>query len=125
MAKASRRRRKQSTRRSRKKRFSNAISSLRKMKSNDRYQAIRYANDDFIRDLCSKIGQLKHKKLTPQQQRIVKKYRGKLKLLCNRSSSIKKKRQTLSQKGGILPFLFPLLAPSLLAPVIKTVVDNI
>lgn len=120
MAKTSRRR-KRSTSRGKNGRLSRAISSLRKMKSSDRYQAIRFANDSFIRDLCSKINQLKHKRLTPQQQQIVKKYRSKLKVLCNRRTSIKKKRQTLSQKGGILPFLLPLITPL----IAKAVVDNI
>ena len=119
MAKASRRRRQSKKRKNNK--FSKAISSLRKMKSNDRYDAIRYANDNFIRDICSQIKKLKHKKLTPQQQQIVKKYRSKLKVLCSRRSSIKKKRQTLSQKGGFLPFLLPMIAPL----ITKAIVDNI
>ena len=118
MAKTSRRRRRSTKRKNNK--FSKAISSLRRMKSNDRYEAIRYANDAFIRDLCSKIGQLKHRKLTSQQLKVVKKYKGKLKELCNRSNSINKKRQTLSQKGGILPFLLPLIA----TPIMKSIIGK-
>ena len=119
MAKGSRRRRQ--SKRKRKGKFSQAISSLRKMKSNDRYDAIRYANDDFIRDICSQISKLKHKKLTRQQEDIVRKYKSKLKVLTNRRNSIKKKRKALSQKGGILPFLFPLITPL----IAKAVVDNL
>ena len=109
MAKGTRRR-KQSTKRKTSK-FSKAISTLLKMRGHDRYNAIRYANDNFIRDLCSKISKLKYKKLTPHEEEIVRKYRSKLKVLCDRRKSIEKKRQTLSQKGGILPFLLPLVAP--------------
>lgn len=119
MARTTRRRRRSTSRKNTK--FSKAIMALRKMKSSDRYNAIRFANDNFIRDLCSKINKLRRMKLTPQQQAIVKKYRSKLKVLCNRQSSIKKKRQTLSQKGGFLPFLFPLITPL----IAKAVADNI
>ena len=107
-----RRRRKQTAKRKNSK-FSKAISSLRKMRPNDRYDAIRHANDRFIRDLCSKIGKLKRKKLTEEERKFVKKHKSKLKVLCNRGNSIKKKRRMLSQKGGFIPFLAPLIAKSL------------
>ena len=122
MAKGTRRR-KQSTN-GKNSKFSKAISSLLKMRNHERYNAIRYANDNFIRDLCSKINKLKYKKLTRQQEEIVRKYRSKLKVLCDRRKSIQKKRQTLSQKGGkggILPFILPLVAPL----VVKAITGNL
>ena len=112
MARTARRRRRSTNRKNAK--FSKAIMALRKMKSSDRYNAIRFANDNFIRDLCSKINKLRHTKLSPQQQAIVKKYKSKLKVLCNRRTSIKKKRQLLSQKGGFIPFLGSFLVKSAL-----------
>ena len=115
MARTTRRRRQSTNGKNTK--FSKAIMALRKMKSSDRYNAIRFANDNFIRDLCSKINKLRRMKLSPQQQAIVKKYKSKLKVLCNRRSSIKKKRQTLSQKGDILPFLLPLIVPAIVKAV--------
>ena len=119
MAKGTRRR-KQSTN-GKNSKFSKAILTLQKMRGHERYNAIRYANDNFIRDLCSKINKLKYKKLTPQQEEIVRKYRSKLKALCDRRKSIQKKRQTLSQKGGILPFILPLVAPL----VVKAITGNL
>lgn len=108
-----RRRRKQTAKRKNSK-FSKAILSLRKMKPNDRYDAIRHANDRFIRDFCSKLGKLKRKKLTEEERQFVKKHKSKLKALCNRRNSIKKKRQMLTQKGGfLLPILAPLVAKAL------------
>ena len=103
MARTTRRRRRSTNHKNAE--FSKAIMALRKMKSSDRYNAIRFANDNFIRNLCSNINKLRRMKLTPQQQAIVKKYKSKLKVLCNRRTSIKKKRQLLSQKGGFIPFL--------------------
>lgn len=117
MARTTRRRRQSTNRKNAK--FSKAIMALRKMKSSDRYNAIRFANDNFIRDLCSKINKLRRMKLSPQQQAIVKKYRSKLKVLCNRRTSIKKKRQTLSQKGGILPLVLPLIKPLIVPAIAK------
>ena len=105
--------RKRRTQRGKKDKFTLTVSTLQKMKPNDRYKAIKYANDGFIRNLCSKLGKLKYKKLTRQQEKIVKKYRSKLKLLCNRHCSIKMKRRILSQKGGslaLLKYLFPTYA---------------
>ena len=117
MARTTRRRRQSTNRKNAK--FSKAIMALRKMKSSDRYNAIRFANDNFIRDLCSKINKLRRMKLSPQQQAIVKKYRSKLKVLCNRRTSIKKKRQTLSQKGGLLPLVLPLIKPLIVPAIAK------
>ena len=117
MARTTRRRRRSTNRKNAK--FSKAIMALRKMKSSDRYNAIRFANDKFIRDLCSKINKVRRMKLSPQQQAIVKKYRSKLKVLCNRRTSIKKKRQTLSQKGGILPLVLPLIKPLIVPAIAK------
>ena len=117
MARTTRRRRQSTNRKNAK--FSKAIMALRKMKSSDRYNAIRFANDNFIRDLCSNINKLRRMKLSPQQQAIVKKYRSKLKVLCNRRTSIKKKRQTLSQKGGILPLVLPLIKPLIVPAIAK------
>ena len=119
MARTTRRRRQSTNRKNAK--FSKAIMALRKMKSSDRYNAIRFANDNFIRDLCSKINKLRRMKLSPQQQAIVKKYRSKLKVLCNRRTtcSINKKRQTLSQKGGILPLVLPLIKPLIVPAIAK------
>ena len=99
MARTTRRRRRSTNHKNAE--FSKATMALRKMKSSDRYNAIRFANDNFIRNLCSNINKLRYMKLSPQQQAIVKKYKSKLKVLCNRRTSIKKKRQTLLQKGGI------------------------
>ena len=107
-----RRRRKQTAKRKNSK-FSKAISSLRKMRPNERHDAIRHANDRFIRDLCSKLGKLKRKKLTEEERKFVKKHKSKLKVLCNRRNSIAKKRRMLSQKGGLLPLLAPMIARSL------------
>ena len=114
------RRRKQSAK-AKKSRFSKAISTLRGMRGHQRYNAIRYANDNFIRDLCSNINKLRYKKLTRKEEEIVRKYNAKLKVLCDRRKSIQKKRQMLSQKGGILPFILPLVAPL----VVKAITGNL
>ena len=111
-----RRRRKQSAK-GKNSKFSKAISSLRKMRPNDRYNAIRHANDRFIRDLCSKIGKLKRKKLTEEERKFVKKHKSKLKVLCNRGNSIKKKRRMLSQKGGFLPDIGNLIGKAVMKAV--------
>ena len=47
------------------KKFSTAIQSLRRMKTAQRCNAIRFANDEFIRDIVSNLKKLRNKKLPP------------------------------------------------------------
>ena len=107
-----RRRVKRKTKRNRKSsKFSKAILSLRRMKPNERCIAIRNANDKFIRDIISHVKKLRTKKLPPKFQKTVKHYSKKLRFISSPKVSLKRKRKTLSQKGGFLPALLPILAP--------------
>lgn len=91
--------------------FSNAIQSLRRMKMGQRCNAIRFANDKFIRDIVTHVKRLRNKKVSPQVRKSLRKHSKKLRFITNPKVSIQRKRNALSQKGGILPFLLPILAP--------------
>ena len=93
--------------------FSEAIRTLQRMKANQRYNAIRHANDRFIRDIVSHVRKLRSKKLSSQQRKLLKRYAKKLRFITNPKVSLQRKRTTLTQKGGFLPALLPLLAPVL------------
>lgn len=91
--------------------FSSAIQSLQRMKPNQRRNAIRYANDKFIRDIVCHVKKLRTKKLPPQLRKTLKKHSTKLRLISSPKVSLQRKRKTLTQKGGFFPALLPLLAP--------------
>ena len=89
--------------------FSSAIQALRRMKANQRYNAIRHANDKFIHEIISHVRKLRTKKLAPKQRKLLKRFATKLRFLINPKVSLQRKRSTLTQKGGFLPALLPLL----------------
>lgn len=91
--------------------FSSAIQSLRRMKASERCNAIRFANDKFIRDIVSHVKKLRNKKVSPQVRKKMKNHSKYLRFIVNPKVSIQRKRKALSQKGGFLPALLPMLAP--------------
>ena len=95
--------------------FKRAISTLCKMNAKDRSEAIRYSNDQFIRDFCAEIRRLKYKKLEPKQLNTVKKHKTTLRRLSNPRISVAMKRKTLTQKGGIIgAILSSLVIPAII-----------
>lgn len=89
--------------------FSEAIRALQRMKANQRYNAIRYANDRFIHDIVSHVRKLRTRKLPPQRRKLLKRFTKKLRFIINPKVSLQHKRKTLTQKGGFLPNLLPML----------------
>ena len=67
------------------------------------------ANNGFIRQMCTHIKKLRYKKLKGKQVKVLKRHAHKLKTLANPKVSLAKKRQLLSQRGGFLPMIAPLL----------------
>ena len=104
--------------------FRKAIQALRCMKPNQRCSAIRSANDNFIQDIVKCVRKLRTKKLSPKDAKHVKSYATKLRFISSPKVSLKRKRKTLSQKGGFLPALLPILGP-LAASVIGPVVGGL
>ena len=88
------------------------------MNTKDRTEAIRYSNDQFIRDFCAEIRRLKYKKLEPKQLYTVKKYKTTLRRLSNPRISVAMKRKTLTQKGG---FIGAILSSLVVPAIIKAV----
>lgn len=103
--------------------FSKAIQSLKSMKANQRYTAIRNANDKFIKDIVSHVRKLRTKKLSPKLEKLVKQHSKKLRYISNPKVSLRKKRKALSQKGGALPALLAMLTP-VLAPFVSSIMGR-
>jgi hypothetical protein len=92
--------------------FSSAIQALRRMKANQRYNAIRHANDKFICEIISHVRKLRTKKLAPKQRKLLKRYATKLRFISNPKVTLQRKRETLTQKGGFLSAILPMIAPA-------------
>lgn len=82
---------------------------LKGLKSHHQCQAMKMANDAFIRQMCTHVKKLRYKKLNGNQMKTLKRHRTKLQTLVNPQVSISKKRQLLSQRGGFISMLAPLL----------------
>lgn len=101
--------------------FRQILMKVKKLKSPQRLQALRLANSKFIREFCSHVRKLRHAKLSQTKMKKLKRHSKILRKLANNKSSIKVKRQILSQKGS--GFIFPLLA-SLIPSVIGSIVGR-
>ena len=100
--------------------FSKAIQSLQRMKGDQRCNAIRFANDKFIRDIVSHVKKLRTRKVSAKDQKLLKRYSTKLRFISSPKVSLQKKRQTLTQKGGFLPLLLPILTLAIGAMIAKS-----
>ena len=90
--------------------FHRALLRLKKLKGRQQSQAIGMANDTFIRQMCQGVKKLRYsKKVNRQSARRLHRHRANLRQLVSPRLSVHKKRKLLSQRGGILPALVPLL----------------
>lgn len=90
--------------------FMKLIHRLRKLKAPQRQQAMKVANDKFIRDLCTRVKTLrKAKGIQPSLRKKLKRHVKTLRKLTNSKTALKTKRKMLSQRGGFLPLLLAAL----------------
>ena len=93
------------------KKFRQALQQLKRLKPTHRCQALKMANNAFIRKMCAHIKKLRFRKVTSKKAKALRRHGKALRLLSNNSTPISTKRRILTQRGGI----FPLLAPILMA----------
>ena len=103
--------------------FRHALIQLKRMKPQHQCQAMKMANNGFIRQMCNHVKKLRHAKLSAKQVKALKRHRGKLRTLANSKVSITRKRQLLSQRGGFLSMLAPVLM-SAIGPAIRSMASG-
>ena len=103
--------------------FQTALIRLRKLPRGKQQHAISMANNKFINQFCSNVKRLKYAKLNAGQQKLVRKQRRNLQALVRKRTSIQRKRRILSQRGGFLPFLLPLIT-SIVAPAVGAAIGK-
>ena len=100
----------QKSRRGNSNKFVQTLQKLKSLPRAHKCEAMKLANDQFIRKFCSHVKKLRHTKLHPSQRRVLASNRAALRKLSNSKVSLKSKRKILSQRGGFLPALIPLIA---------------
>ena len=80
--------------------FIQSLLRLKKLNKNDRTKAISMANNHFIRQLCQHVKKLKRAKVSAKAKKNLKKHRKSLRSLINKRTSMTKRRQLLTQRGG-------------------------
>ena len=88
-----------------------AIKALSKMSPGQKHHYLQHANKKFVNDLCKATREVRYMniKLSPSLRRRIKKHCKLLKAFVNPRTKLKRKKQLLTQRGGIAPFLIPLL----------------
>ena len=81
------------------------------------------ANNGFIRQMCTHIKKLRHKKLSGKHVKVLKRHAPKLRQLASSKVPLAKKRRLLSQRGGFLSMLAPVLM-STIGPAIKGIASG-
>ena len=100
--------------------FSTTLLRLKRLNASQRHQAMKIANNKFIRDFTTEVKKLRQVKgLRPSLQKKLKRHSKALRKLTNKKTSIKMKRKILSQRGGFLPLILAAL------PAIGSIVGGI
>ena len=106
------------------KKFFIAICRLKKLNGHQKKQALGMASSNFVRQFCTHVKKLKHRRLSAVQRKQLRKHTQDLRKLTNKKTSIVTKRSILTKRGGLLPLLIPLIA-SVAAPVVGSVVSKV
>ena len=90
--------------------FGKALLRLKHLPKSKMPEAMNTANNAFIRQFCSSINRLKHAKLTAKHSKVLRSNKHKLRRLVSKRTSIQSKRKLLSQRGGFIATIIPLIA---------------
>ena len=99
----------------RRSKFVKALIRLRKLPLAEQRRQLQLANGRFIKDCCAATRKARYAKVSPSLRKRLKRHRKALHTFVNPRTSLRKKKQVLTQRGGILPFLIPLLVAGISA----------
>ena len=95
-----------------KQKFVQAMSRLRRMKKNQQKAVVSKASNEFIRDVSGFMKKIRNKPNLVKKtahRKTLKRYSKHLRKLIHAKTPIHKKRLILQQRGGIFPFLIPII----------------
>ena len=90
--------------------FKNALKKLSSLHPSQRTQAMKMANTKFVRQFCQKVKSLRTARISPAVQSKLRRKSKELRKLIAKKTSLRKKQDMLSQRGGgLLTILLPAL----------------
>jgi len=95
-----------------KRKFVKALQHLRRMKPEQQRLRTAMASKDFIKDVTDIMKRMRtkpHLVKSKKQKRYLQKHKKSLRRLVRKGSSVNQQRKILLQRGGILPFLIPII----------------
>ena len=94
-----------------KRKFATAIKKLKQMKAAKQRLSVIGASNEFIRDVSNFMTKIRKRPQTVKasHRKILKRHSKKLRKLIHAKTPIESKRMILSQRGGILPALIPVI----------------
>lgn len=95
--------------------FKKAIKKLVKLNKATQRQLVKHSSNQFIKDFGMTIKKIRNKPNLFNEKQIqrLRRHKHNLRILANSRSSLRRKRQILNQKGGIAPFLIPIIAAAI------------
>ena len=94
-----------------KRQFKQALARLRRMTPVKQREAILGSSSRFINDITNFMKKIRHKAhlVKPSHRRILKRHKKKLQKLVHPKTTVRRKRLILSQKGGFISILLPII----------------
>lgn len=92
-----------------------ALHRLCKLPREEQRRQLQLANEKFVNDLSSATRKLRYArlKLSPSMRKKLKQHRKALHTFMNGRVSAQRRKQVLTQRGGIAPFLVPIIVAAL------------
>ena len=93
----------------------NTLTKLRKLPLTQQHRQLQLANGKFVKDLSSAARKVRYAKvkLAPTVRKKLTQHRKALQTFVNPRTSLRKKKQVLTQRGGIIPALIPIIVAAI------------
>ena len=99
--------------------FKASLHKLAKLRPTQRVQAMKAANNAFIRHMSREVKKLRCKRVSPALRRRFSKHSTQMRRFTSNKTSMKEKRRLLGQRGGILPLILAGLAGTLASSILR------
>ena len=99
-----------------------ALQKLSRMKPHVQREAMKHANNAFIHSMCSHIRKLRTTPVSPKLRKRIQKHKKYLQKFLRKKTSMAVKRKMLSQRGGGIAALVPIIISAL--PAIGSMIGN-
>ena len=89
--------------------FAQTLDKLRRLPRAKQYQAVRVANNKFLQKIADTLNKIRRAKVSAKMRQRLRQKAPELRAMVSKRTPLSKKRQILTQRGGILPLLMGLI----------------